>query len=55
MKEAVEFGVTGVEDTGVRHDSGKVEFDLRVESLPAAKEAGEKLVPVEEERTKTTE
>lgn len=41
-KEAVEFGVTGGEVRGVTAGSGKVESDPRVESLPAAEEAGEK-------------
>lgn len=50
-KEAVEFGVTGGEVTGVKADSGKVETDPRSESLPTAKETGEKLIPIEEERT----
>lgn len=51
-KEAVEFGVTGGEVTWVKADSGIVEFDPRIESLPIAEEAGENLIPVEEERTK---
>lgn len=51
-KKAVEFGVTGGEVTWMKADSGKVESDPRVESLPAAEEDGENLISAEEERTK---